>query len=89
MEKQISITIPFNLWEQLHAHAHINNVGETILLIQAVEEFLQRCTMQKRLESECDQLAMMTFDDVGTDDEWLAIENEALEQFEMALGKDA
>jgi hypothetical protein len=32
----------------------------------------------ERLQRECEELASLEFDDVGTEDEWLIIQNEAL-----------
>jgi hypothetical protein len=37
------------------------------------------------LQRECEALATMEFDDVGTEDEWLIIQNEALNKAEIDL----
>ncbi|MEW5985937.1 MAG: hypothetical protein AB1791_04830 [Chloroflexota bacterium] len=34
--------------------------------------------LAEQLRRECDELALMEFDDVGTEDEWLVVQNEAL-----------
>ncbi|MBC8235015.1 hypothetical protein H8E77_36180 [bacterium] len=34
--------------------------------------------LKERLTKECRQLAVMNFDDIGTDEEWTRVQNEAL-----------
>ncbi len=41
--------------------------------------------MAERLQRECEELAAMEFDDVGTEEEWLIIQNEALIYSELLL----
>ena len=56
--------------------------NETILLTRAIEQFLRqeagRLAVAKRFEQECEELAKIEFDNVGTEGEWLIIQNEAL-----------
>ena len=86
---QVSMVLPRLLWQQLQGQAQSTKVNESTLLIRAVEQFLQQESMRlaqnERLAQECEALAMMTFDDVGTEEEWLAIQNGALDGFVNAL----
>lgn len=86
---QISLVLPRDLWEQLLGRAQAEQKDETTLLIRAIEQFLQqeatRIAMAERLQRECEELATMEFDDVGTEDEWLIIQNEALNKAEVDL----
>jgi hypothetical protein len=87
---KISVTLPRVLWEQLLSRAQTEQENETTLLIRAIEQFLRqeadKLALAKRLERECEELAMMDFDDVGTEDEWLIVQNEALAKAEVDLG---
>ena len=87
---EISVTLPRVLWEQLLWRAQAEQEDEKTLFIRAIEQFLQQeatnLTLAERLERECAELAMMQFDDVGTEDEWLIVQNEALNKVEADLG---
>ena len=86
---ELSLTLPRVLWEQLHHQAQVVHADETSLLIQALEQFLQQASdkraLAERLLRECDELAGIDFDDVGTEDEWLIVQNEALNRIESEL----
>ena len=86
---QVSLVLPRDLWEQLLGRAQAEQKDETTLLIRAIEQFLQqeaaKMAMTERLQRECEELATMEFDDVGTEDEWLIIQNEALNKAEVDL----
>ncbi|RME76968.1 MAG: hypothetical protein D6784_04695 [Chloroflexi bacterium] len=86
---EVSVTLPRVLWEQLLQWAQMEKEDQTALLIRAIEQFLQqeanRLALAERLQHECEELAMMEFDDVGTEDEWLIVQNEALAQAENDL----
>jgi predicted transcriptional regulator len=86
---RVSLVLPRDLWEQLLGRAQAEQKDETTLMIRAIEQFLQReaarIAMAERLQRECEELAMMEFDDVGTEDEWLIIQNEALNKAEVDL----
>jgi len=88
-EVEISLVLPSDLWKQLQGQAQTARENETTLLIRAIEQFLQqettRTALAERLRRECEELAMMDFDDVGTEDEWLLIQNEALNKVEIDL----
>lgn len=75
---EISVKLPRDLWEQLVQRAQTEHENETILLTRAIEQFLRqeadRLALNKRLEQECEELATIEFDDVGTEDDWLIIE---------------
>jgi hypothetical protein len=79
---QVSLVLPRDLWEQLLGRAQAEQKDETSLMIRAIEQLLQpeatRIARAERLQRECEELAMIEFDDVGTEDEWLIIQNEAL-----------
>lgn len=87
---EVSVTLPRTLWEQMLLWAQTEQKNETILLVHAVERFLKqesaKSTFNKRLEQECEELAKMEFDDVGSEDEWLIIQNEALNHTEVSFG---
>ena len=87
---EISITLPRSLWEQLLQQAQTEQENETTLLIRAIEQLLRqeatKLALAERLERECEELATMEFDDVGTEDEWLIVQNEALDKAEADLG---
>jgi hypothetical protein len=86
---QVSLVLPRDLWEQLLGRAQAEQKDETSLMIRAIEQFLQqeatRIVRAERLQRECEELATMEFDDVGTEDEWLIIQNEALNKAEVDL----
>jgi hypothetical protein len=86
---QVSLVLPRDLWEQLLGRAQAEQKDETTLMIRAIEQFLHqevaRIAMAERLQRECEALATMEFDDVGTEDEWLIIQNEALNKAEIDL----
>jgi hypothetical protein len=86
---QISLVLPRDLWEQLLGRAQAEQKDETSLMIRAIEQFLQQeattIARAERLQRECEELAMMEFDDVGTEEEWLIIQNEALNKAEVDL----
>lgn len=86
---QISLVLPRDLWEQLRGQAQAEQKDETTLMVRAIEQFLQqeaaRVTTAERLQRECEELATMEFDDVGTEDEWLIIQNEAPHKAEVDL----
>ena len=42
------------------------------------EQTVEREKLDPRLTEECRQLAAMNFDDIGTDEEWTRVQNEAL-----------
>ena len=91
MEKvEVSVTLPRMLWEQLLQWAQAEHENETILLTRAIEQFLRqevdKLALTKRLERECEELAKMEFDDVGTEGEWLIVQNEALNDAEVNFG---
>jgi hypothetical protein len=77
------------LWEQLLGQAQSEHRDETSLMIRAIEQYLQQETAKiaraERLQRECEELANLEFDDVGTEDEWLIIQNEALAKAEIDL----
>ena len=79
---ELSLALPRDLWEQLLWRAQTERENETDLLIRAIEQFLQqegvRATLTERLQRECEELATMDFSDVGSEDEWLIVQNEAL-----------
>jgi len=87
---EISVTLPRVLWEQLLSRAKTEQENETTLLVRAIEQFLReeatRLALAERLERECEELAKMEFDDVGSEDEWLIVQNEALNNAEVDLG---
>lgn len=86
---KVSLLLPRDLWEQLLGRAQAEQKDETSLMIRAIEQFLQqevaRIAMAERLQRECKELATMEFDDIGTEDEWLVIQNEALNKAEVDL----
>lgn len=86
---KVSLLLPRDLWEQLLGRAQAEQKDETSLMIRAIEQFLQqevaRMAMAERLQRECEELATMEFDDIGTEDEWLVIQNEALDKAEVDL----
>jgi hypothetical protein len=91
MEKvEISVALPRVLWEQLLWRAQTEKEDETTLLVRAIEQFLRQETadsaLAERLQRECEELAVMEFDDVGTEDEWLIVQNEALNSIEADFG---
>ncbi|MBM3238069.1 hypothetical protein FJZ31_17395 [Candidatus Poribacteria bacterium] len=44
----------------------------------APEQDAEQEKLNRRLKEECRQLAAMNFDDIGTDEEWTRVQNEAL-----------
>ena len=66
--------------------AQAEHQDETSLMIHAIEQYLQqeatRIARVERLQRECEELASLEFDDVGTEEEWLIIQNEALAKAE-------
>jgi predicted transcriptional regulator len=91
MEKvEVSVTLPRMLWERLLQWAQTEHENETTLLTRAIEQFLRqeadKLALTKRLERECEELAKMEFDDVGTEDEWLIVQNQALNDTEVNFG---
>jgi hypothetical protein len=86
---QVSLVLPRDLWEQLLGRAQAEQKDETSLMIRVIEQFLQqeatRIARAERLQRECEELAMMEFDDVGTEGEWLILQNEALNKAEVDL----
>lgn len=86
---QVSLVLPRDLWEQFLDRAQAEQKDETVLMARAIEQFLQqevaRLATAERLQRECEELATMEFDDVGTEDEWLIIQNEALNKAEVDL----
>ena len=83
---EISVMLPRLLWEQLLSRAKTEDENESTLLVQAIEKFLREETSKlvqiERLERECKELATMEFGDVGSEDEWLIVQNEALHNVE-------
>lgn len=86
---EVSVVLPRNLWEELQDRAQVEHEDEMALLIRAIEQFLQQQptspTLYERLAQECAELAALTFDDIGNEDEWLVVQNEALATTEAAL----
>lgn len=86
---EVSVVLPRALWEQLQRQAQTEQADEVTLLTRAVEQFLRqeatKSARAERLQRECEELAMMEFDDVGTEEERLIIQNEALNQVEASL----
>jgi hypothetical protein len=86
---EVSLVLPRDLWEQLLERAQTGQEDETALMIRAIDQFLQqeatRIALAERLQRECEELATMEFDDIGTEDEWLIIQNEALNKAEIDL----
>ncbi|MEZ4513367.1 MAG: hypothetical protein R3C62_15980 [Chloroflexota bacterium] len=86
---EVSIKLPRVLWAQLVSQAKTADIDESILLAQAVENFLaneaKKIVVAEQLSQECDLLAGMSFDDIGTEEEWLLVQNEALTGFETEL----
>ncbi len=64
---EVSVTLPRMLWEQLLQRAQTEHENETTLLTRAIEQFLRqeadKLALAKRLERECEELALMEFDD--------------------------
>jgi hypothetical protein len=86
---EVSVVLPRHLWERLLWQAQTEQEDETTLLTRAVEQFLQqkaaRLALTERLERECAELATLNFEDIGSEDEWLIIQNEALNKAEIDL----
>jgi len=86
---KVSVSLPRALWEQLLWQAQTEQKDKTTLLVRAIEQFLRqeaaRLALTERLQRECEELATLDFDDVGTEDEWLIIQNEALYKAEIDL----
>lgn len=84
---ELSVAVPYALWEQLHWQAQAAQENETTLLIRALSQFLQqeasKVALAERLRQECEELAALDFQDVGTEAEWLVIQNEALHNTEV------
>lgn len=80
----VAVTLPRVLWEALLGRAQSEHKDETTLLVRAIEQFLQQATTEQ-LARECAELAELEFEDVGTEDEWLVVQNEALHNVEAAL----
>jgi len=62
-----------------------DTVQVSMVLPRLLWQQLQGQAQNERLAQECEALAMMTFDDVGTEEEWLDLQNEALHRFENEL----
>lgn len=69
------ITVPQDLWEAVRRRAQSEHEDENTLLIRAIKRFLQQTTAEQ-LARECAELAELKFADVGTEDEWLVLQNE-------------
>lgn len=86
----VAVTLPRNLWDALLGRAQTEHEDETTLLVRAIERFLQQTadeqTVAQQLKRECAELATLDFDDIGTEEEWLVVQNEALHSVEVALG---
>ena len=86
----VAVTLPRRLWEALVGQAQSEQETETTMLVRAIEQLLQQTTIEQtatqQLARECAELATLTFDDVGTEDEWLVVQNEALHNTENAFG---
>lgn len=86
---EVSIKLPRLLWTQLLSQAKTADIDESILLAQAVENFLAheatKIAIAEQLSQECKLLAEMDFDDIGAEEEWLGVQNEALAGFETEL----
>jgi hypothetical protein len=84
---ELSVAVPYALWEQLHWQAQTSKEEETTLLVRALTQFLQqeanKVALVERLQQECEELATLDFHDAGTEDEWLIIQNEALNKTEV------
>ena len=80
----VAVTLPRDLWEALLGRAQSEHKDETILLVRAIEQFLQQATAEQ-MARECAELAELEFEDVGTEDEWLVVQNEALHNIEATL----
>lgn len=88
-EIDVAVTLPRNLWEAFIGRAQSEQAAESALLVRALEQFLQQPTDQsitEQLAQECAELAKLDLTDVGTEDEWLVVQNEALYNTETALG---
>jgi len=87
---EVAVTLPLDLWKELVWRAQTEQEHETDLLVRAIEQFLHqavsRQTTEQQLRCDCAELAALTFDDIGTEDEWLVIQNEALHKTEATLG---
>jgi hypothetical protein len=83
----VSIKLPSALWNQFLYQARLKKENETSLLTRAITQFLEeektKASLAERLGQECDELAKLTFDDIGTEDEWLFLQNEALNLSEI------
>lgn len=92
VEEQVEmhVTVPRPVWETLQLRAQTEQTDETALLLRALEQFLHQPTtaqaLQDKLARECEELANLTFTDIGTEDEWLVVENQALLQTEAQMG---
>jgi hypothetical protein len=89
-EIDVAFTLPRNLWEAFVGRAQSEQEPESMLLVRAIEQFLQQTAIvqatTQQLARECAELAQLDFNDVGTEEEWLVIQNEALHNTENALG---
>lgn len=87
---EVAVTLPRELWEELLWRAQTDQEHETDLLVRAIEQFLHQeindQPVKQQLRRECDELAALEFEDVGTEEEWLVIQNEALHNAETTLG---
>ena len=87
---EVTVTLPRVLWEQLLQWAQSEQENETTLLTRAIEQYLRqeadKLALAERLDRECEAIAKLEFDDVGTEDEWLIIQNEALNDAEVKFG---
>jgi len=83
----VSIKLPSSLWDQFLRQARLKQENESTLLTRAITQFLEeektRLAHNERLEQECGELAKLDFSDIGTEDEWLILQNEALHQSEL------
>ncbi len=88
-EIDVAVTLPRVLWEALQGRAQSEHKDETTLLVRAIEQLLEQTTtqqlMEQQLARECAELAKLEFDDVGAEEEWLVVQNEALHSAETAL----
>lgn len=86
---ELNVTVPRIVWQALHDRAQTERADESALLLRALEQFLYQSTARHQLDDqlarECEQLAHLVIDDIGTDDEWLVVQNQALLQAETEL----
>ena len=89
-EIEVVVTLQRDLWEALLWRAQTEQEPATALFVCAIEQFLHQAVscqiLAQQLQRECAELAALDFDDIGTEDEWSVIQNEALYETESALG---